>query len=209
MEKSEVSFRKKAFETSFEFELRARPWGVRGTDFFISHSKIDTKTEVAVMRGQVKVKEKKTAKAVQVKKGFSAVVRTKPAPQSRQKAAGKPAMLETRMTAKQELQAIQKYSKVEKVDRAPASADEKEAQAIKEKIQALEKKAVETVLEDVKEYNPEQYEKLASREITSVDEVSAAVVEDMMVKAPEATQGSEPFSVELENLQDSGLQEVL
>ncbi len=169
--------------------------GVRGTDFFVEENGRTGETEFTVIRGAVEVTPTGHTKPIEVKSGFSAVVAMKttvmesaPSPAAsgapaKTETAAKPApapevKVELRRTAQDELRAIQKTSELKSVPVA--------APAITAKVEALEKKALESTLKDIHEYQPELHARLSAKAGSSgsLESVNAESVNALLPTAP-------------------------
>ena len=169
--------------------------GVRGTDFFIADDG-GKGTEVSVLRGKVEVENKPTttettAKKVQIAQGQSAEVtaeaKTKP--------------IEVKKTTKEELTAISK-STTTAIKTTDEIKHEVRDIAQVSKVQELEKKAAESTLKDIKNYDKKLYDSLNSKGVTSTTEINQQVVANLTAKAPDAPKKRKPYRAELENLGD-------
>jgi hypothetical protein len=175
-----------------EVETRNVAMGVRGTDFYVDAKGYD-RSEVSVIRGEVKLEEKpvekivkKKAKEIKVvrkslepkkevtlKTGYSAAFTVerkidkivKSDKESIKKVAKE--VIETdlkiKRTTKQKLVSIQKNTVVKETPEEKKVA-EKVDEIVKKKIEKLEKKAVKVTLDDIKTHTPELYKKIKKEE---------------------------------------------
>ncbi|MCO4753636.1 MAG: FecR domain-containing protein [Bacteriovoracaceae bacterium] len=141
--------------------------GIRGTDFHIWQQGTSGDSQLSVLRGQVELKTKKDNKSLKVEKGFSAEVAK----------SGKSNKLSLLKTTKTDLIKIHKDSRIEK----PTKVTNKKLAA---QITTLEKKASQTVLKDIKNYDPKLYKVLKSKKIEDTDQINKIVVGKVFVKAP-------------------------
>lgn len=187
--------------------------GVRGTDFFIASNGADNSTEVSIIRGAVEVKPAApAAKAVEVKAGQSAEIQAAaPMPEKKLngKAAPAPATVEAkvelRQTTQEDLQSIQKASKIEKGrDVASAAAPE-----VQKKIAALEKKAVDTTLNDIKATDAKLYAEVSKEmarnpkadSLALTEVVNSKSIDSALKTAPKAPEKRKPYKSEMEDLE--------
>lgn len=192
---------------------RSATMGVRGTDFFIADGGPEGGTEVTILRGEVEVKpEAPKAKPIEVKAGFSAEI---PPPAVTEKEAGKetaikeaaqPARVspsvEIRKSTQEDLLAIQKSSEVKPMSKDGDRQVAEVPTEIKEKIQKLESKAVETTLKDIKAYDPKLYAQIQAQAVQSTDQLNQRAVEVLLKDAPKAPSKRKPFRSELEDLEN-------
>lgn len=173
-------------------ETRNVAMGVRGTDFYVDAKGYD-RSEVSVIRGEVKLKEKPVEKIVKMKAKEIKVVRKSTEPKkevtlktgysaaftverkideivkTEKKAMKKEAQevietdLKIKRTTKEKLVAIQKNTVVKETPEERKVAA-KVDETIKKKIEKLEKKAVKVTLDDIKTHTPEVYEKIKKEE---------------------------------------------
>jgi hypothetical protein len=160
--------------------------GVRGTDFFISQPGQAKSTSLAVIRGKVEMKSMKpNSKPVEVPSGFTAEAKAEVKPKFEQKVSEVVESVQTvklELTSKEELTVIQKESVIKKEEMS--EKDLKADKSVVKEIAALEKKAVETTLSDIKTYDPKLYEKLKQENIASVDNINTKVVKKKLEAAP-------------------------
>ena len=209
---------------NMEVKTRFASMGVRGTDFYVEKRGNIGETKLTVLRGEVSLKmspkelpiatvqEKQKAieeiKEVKVQSGYSASF-TVPAKVEQAIASAKqdqkkielPSIvasdiqLAVTKTDKQELSNIQKASVIK--------VDEKEKQIIdqataKEFVE-LEKKAVETTLEDIKQYDKDLYNKAKEMKNLTVAALNEQVVKEIHKEAPAAP--GKPLEADLNNLE--------
>jgi hypothetical protein len=175
---------------------RTATMGVRGTDFFIADGGVDGGTEVSIMRGAVEVTPKaENGKPVEVKQGYSAEVA--PAPSAKEAAAPQAAVVpavELRKTTQEELHGIQRSSTIaRKQGEAPKEASPAVA--------ALEQKAVDTTLKDIKAYDPKLYAQLETQKPATADELNGNVVQQLIHEAPHAPDKHKPYKSEVDDLE--------
>lgn len=166
--------------------------GVRGTDLFVADDG-SMGTEVSVLRGKVEVAKKakegstEAPKKVEIKQGETVTV---------EQAAKK---VEVTKTTKEELKAIVSSTTTKTVS-ASELKEVVKSDADIEKIKELEKKAVDSTLQDIKNYDSKLYNELKGKNIASVADVNTQVAEKLSVVAPSAPKKRKPFRAELENL---------
>ena len=180
--------------------------GVRGTDFFIDENGIAGETEISILRGSVEVKPAApNAKVLEVKSGFSATIANAPMSSAKPDESQKLSpVVELRKTTQEDLIGIQKSSKLQAPEKAaPTTVIQPE---VKEVLQKLEAKAVETTLKDIKTYDPALYAKLETEKLKRLDQVNTQAVENLLKTAPKAPPRRKPFQSELEDL-DQGAYE--
>ncbi|MFK8137868.1 MAG: FecR domain-containing protein [Bdellovibrionales bacterium] len=191
--------------------------GVRGTDFSVSSS--GSKTEVNVIRGKVELRPKSVkAKAVQITQGVTGQVQMQAQPPSglpekvssgrssrAPKIEYKPTAI-LKQTSKEKLVQIQNESTVKKTQAIDLKAgsletdlSETEKAELKESIgqlSQLESKATENVLQEIKVYEPEQYQKIIAQETKPADvtEINTAVVAKLFKAAPAEEPKKSKFS---------------
>ncbi len=208
---------KKGPRNNLKVKTRYASMGVRGTDFYVSTKGASGSTKVSVLRGEVEMKVQPKAvqskvakaikinppKAIKVKSGFTAKVE---APVKQVVDAGnvakikapiaKPGIVNVVKTNKRELVKIQKDSmiKVKKSER------QKVTKAVAEEIKDLNKKAIETTLEDIKEYDPNLYAEIKKKPVKSIAAVNSSVVKKVFRKAPKSAE--KPGVDDLENIEE-------
>ncbi|MCC7442354.1 MAG: FecR domain-containing protein [Bdellovibrionales bacterium] len=182
---------------------RSATMGVRGTEFFVADQGASGQTSVAVLRGSVELKSKDVEKAVDVKQGQTASVSApEPSPAAQQAAApAAPAQIEVLTTTQEELSTIRVLSNV-KAEIKDAVAKDDNRKQVEEKAQALERKAVETTLKDLKTYQPEVAAQLANTKITDPGEIGEKTVAKAIEKAPEAGRDRKPFGLDMDDSSD-------
>jgi hypothetical protein len=185
--------------------------GVRGTDFSISA--VGSETEVSVLRGKVEVKPiAKKAKPIAIESGFTAKVKveepkveTPKAGQATSKKTekvveAKPETILKKIT-KEKLVEIQNISTVKTKPLETTSLAE--AESITKELKKLEAAAKETVLEDIKTYNPEEFKKLeAKKENIDVTEINTTVVSKLFKEAPSEPEKAKFSEDDFEDLDD-------
>lgn len=185
--------------------------GVRGTDFSISA--IGAETEVSVLRGKVEVKPiAKKAKPIAIESGFTAKVKveepkTEKSEDSATKQADTKVVAETqpetilKKITKEKLVEIQNISTVKTKPLETASLAE--AETITKELKKLEAAAKETVLEDIKTYNPEEYKKLeAKKGSIDIAEINTTVVSKLFKEAPSEPEKAKFNEEDFEDLDD-------
>jgi len=173
-------------------ETRNVAMGVRGTDFFVD-AKGYNRSEVSVIRGEVKLKEKPVAKIVKKKAKDIKVIRKSTEPKKEitlktgysadftvarkiddivkdeKKMMKKEAKevieteLKVKRTTKEKLVSIQKNTVVKETPEDRKVAA-KVDEKVKKKIEKLEKKAVKVTLDDIKTHTPEVYKMIKKEE---------------------------------------------
>lgn len=152
--------------------------GVRGTDFYVRLSGAKQALEVAALRGSVSLSAAPGVKPVEVRTGYSATA-----------ASAAPGTVaptpEVRQTTREELDLIRKSTTVPKDERAipPEAAST---------VQALERKAVEATLEDIKVHDPKAYAEALRRKTASSEDLNDLTVETLSITAPGAPKNGKP-----------------
>jgi hypothetical protein len=200
-----------------KIKTRTAVMGVRGTDFFIAEGGNGGATAVSIIRGSVEVtpiaapkndKNEKghpgseagapQAKPIHVSAGFSAEV----GPQNPQEKLS-PAV-ELRKTTQEELSGIQKSSAIASPVSTPTTARSIASDDVQRNIAALEKKATETTLNDIKTYDKALYaaiEKQPGRAV-SIDAVNQTAIQTLIKEAPKAPAKHKPYQSELDDLEN-------
>jgi hypothetical protein len=156
---------KKGPRNRLKIKSKSAVMGVRGTDFFIKQDNFKGDLSVSVLRGQVSIAKKKTPKKItKVTQGFTAELQKK-------------SKIQIQKTSKVDLVAIQKRTKI-------VSKTKVKDPIVKKEIIALEKVALKTTLEDIKEYDKKLYAKIIKKKLKSVDDVNTVVVSTAFKKAP-------------------------
>lgn len=173
-------------------ETRNVAIGVRGTDFYVDAKGYD-RSEVSVIRGEVKLKEKpvekilkKKAKDIKVvrkstepkkeitlKTGYSAdftvarkiddIVKNEKVKMKKEAKEVIETELKVKKTTKEKLVVIQKNTVVKETPEDQKVAA-KVDENVKKKIETLEKKAIKVILDDIKTHTPEVYKKIKKEE---------------------------------------------
>lgn len=157
--------------------------GVRGTDFYVGFGGAKQELEVTALRGSVSLSAASGVTPVEVATGYSATV----ASVAKGAVAPKP---EVRQTTREELDRIRKSTTVARYERAiPPEATSK--------VQALESKAVEATLEDIKAHDPKAYEEALGRKAASSEDLNDLTVESVAKTAPGALREAKPTRVKL------------
>jgi hypothetical protein len=170
--------------------------GVRGTDFHVKAWSKKGGSEVSVLRGKVAVASlgaTESTPMTDVVAGQTAVVGAAPAANAAtsSKTAETPAPIQLRPTTQQELVAIQKNSVVSPSKTKDTSA---ENQQLEKDVEALEQKAVENVLGELKVDDPEVYRRIMAAEkgdgkteaAIDIDAVNSVSVGKLLESAPPA-----------------------
>jgi hypothetical protein len=203
--------------------------GVRGTDFFVSENPASGETELSVLRGAIDVSpvlpsetdQAAVGREVEVKAGMtatvtpvsvaksSASVEPSPTPDAaatgtKEIAYGKGAPVEKpEGLPKVDLHRLSKVD-LRDIDRAAVVAAPKPAD-VPPKVAALEKKALEATLEDIRKSDPAHFAKIRPGSAKSVDDLHHGAVENLMADAPakSARKRRKPVLQELEEEQDA------
>lgn len=174
---------KKGPRNNMKVRSRNAVMGVRGTDFHFSQKGTSGESSITVIRGEVKVTEnldksaKDAPKEFKVKQGFSASIN--PLKEDVKKIKPLKTKVDIVQTTKTKLVAIHKDSKVK-----PKKEDLAQEKEVQKELAELEKQAVETTLDDIKEYQPKVYEQMVKAKVKSIDKVNATVVARAFKKAP-------------------------
>jgi hypothetical protein len=203
---------------------RAAVMGVRGTDFFIADNGTEAGTEIAVLRGEVAVAPAlATQEPVPVKAGFSAEIPAPPATaastptnnasplasnkigESTTPAQLAPQKIELRRTTQEELTGIQKTTQL----KSAVKATESVGQEVAAKLAVLEKKAVETTLNDIKAADPKLFAKLQEKPSATTEELDTQAVEVLIQEAPKAPPKRKPYQSELQADDDDAYKRYL
>lgn len=131
--------------------------GVRGTDFHVSHLNSGS-TQISVLRGEIDLKSPKK-EDVKIQSGQTYVT--------------KEANSQLSQLTKSELKTIAQEATIK-------TADVKEPELV-----ALEKKAASTTLNDIKEYQPQLFEKVKNSKNIDSDSLALTTVEKLQETAPE------------------------
>ncbi len=175
-------------------KTRTAAMGIRGTDFFVSQRGSAGETQVAVIRGEVNAQANaKGTKELKVKSGQTAAFE-----ESKTK---KTIESEVTQTTQEDLVKIQLSSVIKK------SEENKEvvAKSVAVELKALEKKATENAIEDIKNYDKNLYQKLKKANIASMDTVNTVSVKKAFYKAPKGK--SKISGEELEEIQMNAYEE--
>ncbi len=169
--------------SKFTIRTKAATLGVRGTDFFVSENPSTGETQVSVIRGSVEVKPvvaagKPPAAPIEVKMGYT-VSTTSPTVTAD---ASELAKAELKATSKEEFAVIEKISSVPAAEPTGAKTEIK----TDKNIEKLEKKAIETTANDIKNYQPELYAKVSGSlsKMSSVEDLNAKSLSNLSVNAP-------------------------
>ncbi len=195
---------------NMKVKTRNASMGVRGTDFFVNARGFD-RSEVSVLRGKVSLKmdQKKEVKKQNSKEkeviletGYSAKIVSPPKMEEQIRKDKKEistlaiknireTIIEIKKTSKQKLVAIHKSS----IIKSPATKQVLTKKIIN-KIKQLEKKAIQSTLQDIKIYTPNLYKKMVKEVIKDTDDLNTKVVLEAHKKAPKE---SKPDLDDLEN----------
>jgi len=152
------SIKKGGPRSGMKVRTRSMVMGVRGTEFFVRARDQSGQSEVTVLRGQVLVHPTgvKNPKPIKVSTGYS--LNIGPEPKSSSAKTKRRVKVALKKTTPKRLKIIQTVTKVKKSPvLASVNAEEiKQRQAIDK----LEKKALESTLSDIKEYDPLLYNRL-------------------------------------------------
>lgn len=163
--------------------------GVRGTDFYVSKRGEKNVTEITTLRGKVAVKAAQAPaneKPIEVTPGFTAVVQSAGVEKKAEgeKAPEKVAPVEVRKTSREEIQVIKKVSNV-------VNAEIKNAEVeapIQKKVEALEKKAVEATLNDIKASDKKLYAEVTADKGGHSEAMNNKTLDRIFEKAPSMPQ---------------------
>ncbi len=161
--------------------------GIRGTDFYVNAKGIK-KSSVSVLRGEVAVRARfnkniEKAPEIKVKQGFQAEV-AKDVEKPNQKSKVVEDKVALRPTSKVELVEIQKNTVV-KEDEESKAEKKNLPKKVMAKLDKLEKKSVETTLQDIKTHDPDLYQKIKKDKTKSIDGINTTVVAKVFEKAPD------------------------
>ncbi|HUP58574.1 MAG TPA: FecR family protein [Bdellovibrionota bacterium] len=178
-------------------KTKAVTMGVRGTDFFVAEGGPDGGTEITVLRGKVKVTPitigKVVARAAELKPVEVAAGDTAEAALPPKGAAAPVKVTVTRAT-KEVLTAIQAGTEA-------AAATPPGDAAIAQRVQKLEKKALETTLKDIRKTDPKLFAQFSSTEpAQAAEELHRKQIESLLPAAPAAPAARKPRRTELEDL---------
>ncbi len=187
--------------------------GVRGTDFFVRGHTPGGGSALHVLRGEVTVAPRSAPQQqVAVASGFSAEIPAAPTPPTeiakndRTVAPSKsvpvqPAIVLKR-TTKSELIDIQQSSKVEKVGAPAGGPGSLSPESVE--LEALEKKAYESTVADIKETDPVLYQQVmketADKPLQDVDNLQTVTVRELFKESPVSSEDSKPLMEELEKV---------
>ncbi len=152
--------------------------GVRGTDFYIINNPMSMKTEVHVLRGDVEVSptsdKVSTQAPVHVKTGQKAQFEQA----AQDTAQTKGPEIKVLLSSQSDLKQIQANSTVP----APKFAEMKPEE--KAKVEELQKISQEMVKADIQAVTPEVYKALQTEKVSSIEEISQVMIQDLTKKAP-------------------------
>ena len=180
---------KKGPRNNLNIKSKNAVMGVRGTDFHFSQKGTSGETAISVLRGQVEVASKnKPNEKRNITQGFSAEL-------SATQLNKELSSLIIGKTSKTDLVEIQKESKIEK-----QAKEESVSEETRKELASLEKAAIKTTLEDIKEYQPEVYKTLEGKKITQIDTINTIVVSKAVEKAPlkKSKKGIEQMGIDFE-----------
>lgn len=204
--------------SDLKVKTKSMTMGVRGTDFHVYARGKTGGSQVSVLRGIVAINRpsEKKAKPIEIPAGFSADIPETPkiAKKEKKKAPtklGKKVIkkkifplpkIVLRKTTKQDLIVIQKSSKIRVIK--TKKQKEKPVTALDRKIALLEKKAVETVIQDIKLEDPALYEKIKKdpKKIDDVDQLQTITVKKAFKEAPIAKKPRKPGKEDLLDIGD-------
>lgn len=190
---------------NLEIRTNALSMGIRGTDFFIAANPSGT-TKVAVIRGSVSVKKTKvTGPPTTIPAGYSANV-TQPYQELKTKTPGSIPRKPEKMpivvakTTKKELVSIQRASKPSATHR-PSSQVNKTTQLL---LKQLEKKAVETTLQDIKENDPDLYKTVINnpQALHNSGNLDTLSIKKIYQKAPKSPTKAKPNAADFRTADD-------
>jgi len=161
------SIKKGGPRSGMKVRTRSMVMGVRGTEFFVRSRSQSGQSEVTVLRGQVLVQPTmvKDPKPVKVSSGYSLNIGPEAKPNTDK--AKRRIKVSLKKTTTANLGAIQTATTVKK-EEAPAGSNSKE----NEEIAALEKRALESTLSDIKEYDPILHDRL-KKVVKNGDDIDA------------------------------------
>lgn len=212
---------------NMEVRTKYASMGVRGTDFFVEKNGNAGETKLTVLRGEVSMKvapkelpatasgkavalhqKIEPIKEVKVQSGFSAsftlsekTEKALEAVKAENKKVELPKLkadditLAVEKTDKTELATIQKASVIKVEEKEKQIIDKETAKEFAD----LEKKAVETTLADIKQYDQDLYQKAKQMKNLTVAALNEEVVKEIHQKAPEAP--GKPGESELNDLE--------
>ncbi len=189
---------------NLEVKTKFTAMGIRGTDFFVSARGGTKGTQISVLRGKVAVKKRNSpAKPFPITSGFSASIKT-PIKLKEVEEEASPTPIIVRKTSKVEFLKIQKNTVVKK--KKPTTSKEKQ---LSKKMAKLEKKAVKTTLEDIKQEDPKLYKKLneMKKPVENTDQLNTATVKKLFKKAPKTPPNYKMKEKEFEELDNEDVYE--
>lgn len=199
---------------NLKIKTRSASMGVRGTDFFVEHKGSSKDTAVSVIRGAVAIKldRAKNAAEIPVIKGQTAQIPASQTinkaieefEQAKNVTAQKSVGIKSvgvevgnvkvdeivqdivsiTQTQKQELAKIQDISNISLTQTEKQQIKEELTEEIKKEVAVLEKKAIETTLEDVKQDDPQLHAQLVSNNVKTIHDINSSVVKKALIKAP-------------------------
>jgi hypothetical protein len=167
----------KGARNQLKVQTRGAIAGVRGTDFFISAAPEEIK--LTVLRGKVSIKKKNQSKEALIEKGMLAKVQLNP---TASKSAATPDEATTPIileASKEELLELQESTKINVKDMAVKLDKNTQRQ-----IEVLEKKAIESVIEDIKVNSPSAAAKLLTQKDLTMEKLNSEVVFEVFKAAP-------------------------
>lgn len=156
-----------------DLKVRAKTlsMGVRGTEFFMEATTPAGHAAVTVIRGKVAVKAKNSQKEVTIPSGYQIAA-----------AGGSKGVLKPQKTSREQIKKMHRATKVK------ANPEAKLSPAQAKKIAALEKKAVQTTLVDIKEEDPALYQTLSQQvaqgKKVDLDDIQQKTLQKAYKKAP-------------------------
>jgi len=161
---------------------------VRGTDFFVAARNQDGYSQLSVMRGKVAVVAPKRSKEfVEVPAGYSLMVNdtSRPSPNESEKQINqRTASFQVRPTTKEDVASISQISRVPQ-PRSEQLAASQQLDIIL--VQKLESLALESMKEDIKEHQPELYQRLKdipAENLQDSDLIQSFTTRDAFENAP-------------------------
>lgn len=145
--------------SGIKVKTKQTAFSVRGTDFYVHQRGTSGTTVVSVLRGSIEIKPENEKKTVIINSGETFIQRSE-----------KEHLLDK--ITKQDLKKIDHIVKIEtKAEDKPEMVE-------------LEKKATEVVLKDIKEYQPELYEKVKTLNEVNSEQLASNTIQKLEVTAP-------------------------
>ncbi|HTL12525.1 MAG TPA: FecR family protein [Bdellovibrionota bacterium] len=187
--------------THLTIRTKTATMGVRGTEFFVADQGATHQTSLAVLRGAVQMKSDGAAKPVEVKSGQTASFHPAVETPAAAAASQAPPKIEVATTTKEELGTIRSLTTVKAAIADAVVADDKKAETVA-KAEALEHKAVETALADLKTHAPELAAQVEKSAPADPGELEDSTVDHLIEKAPPAPPERKPFGLQLDDSSD-------